>query len=399
MNNFLIKTPHGFVPFKTVAKTSKKRVLEIVLANGTIIKSGREHIFFIDDMITYALDLQVGQFLTTEDDVSEILFINEIEIETDMFDVVGVENNDLSFYANNVKTHNCQFLAYEKTLIDTDFLDEYVPMPIISVKNGFEIYEDTLHEDALMLVTIDPSGMGEDSSAIQVWAFEPTRIIQLASFADEHANASEIFEHILWLQVFMKEYWKYDPENAVLIFERNGIGEGLAQILAYTERAQDYLEIPLYYDPRGKPGFHMSDGIKTKVLLQLKQMFENGKLLIGDKEEMAEFYGFVRKGNGSFGGKSGYHDDRIMCTAQAMYYLVFVIDELVSFSSLQIDTLLLDDDETKQKKKEKQEAKAKKDAPKEIKYSGFGPGFDDEDDEDGDLMDEMDKYDIMPMVM
>jgi hypothetical protein len=216
-----------------------------------------------------AKDLLVGFELKTENDIWEISEINAIQETKNMFDIIEVDNKENSFYlANSLKSHNCQFLTFEKTLIDPDVLDFYKFPEIALEINGFEIYKEKLdHPDGLLVVTIDPSAGGEDFSVIQIWEIAPQKVIQLASFADQDADASVIFEKLLWLQEFMKTEWNYQPDESLIIFERNGIGEGLAQILTQTEQAIEYLEMPIFYDNKGKAGIHTGQTLINKASL------------------------------------------------------------------------------------------------------------------------------------
>lgn len=324
-NRFKIKSTEGFKKFAGIAESTHSEYYELTFSNNESVKCSGEHIFWNhNNELFKAKDLSVGMKLKADDGFFEISNIdNKLSINT-MYDIIEVENIDNNFIlSNSLKTHNCQFLTFEKSLIDTDVLDFYKTAEISDEINGFNIYKDEIeHEDGLLIITIDPSAGGDDSSVIQIWEIAPQKVHEMASLSDPDADASIIFEKLLWLQDFMREKWNYEPDESLIIFERNGIGEGLAQILTQTEKAIEYLEMPIYYDNKSKPGVHTTPTSKNKLALQFKNLVEFDKMKINDPKFIDELYGFVRTANGSYSGKSGYHDDRVMAAFLMVFYLM-----------------------------------------------------------------------------
>ena len=420
-NRYKIKTPFGYKDFAGIAESIHKSYLEILFHNGEIVKCSDEHIFWTynNDLIR-AKDLLVGFELKTENDIWEISEINAIQETKNMFDIIEVDNKENSFYlANSLKSHNCQFLTFEKTLIDPDVLDFYKFPEIALEINGFEIYKEKLdHPDGLLVVTIDPSAGGEDFSVIQIWEIAPQKVIQLASFVDQDADASVIFEKLLWLQEFMKTEWNYQPDESLIIFERNGIGEGLAQILTQTEQAIEYLEMPIFYDNKGKAGIHTGQTLKNKLALQFKNLVEYNKMVINDALFIDELYGFVRNSVGSYSGKSGYHDDRVTCAFLMVYYLMNVFadfaqgdfsvdnmmlvkkeDKLINPSNVEQDPAVLYRERMKKEAASEAELiEAAKKAEREAyaQQAAMGSSIVEEDDEDDG---NWDSYDILPTMI
>ncbi len=420
-NRYKIKTPFGYKDFAGIAESIHKSYLEILFHNGEIVKCSGEHIFWTynNDLIR-AKDLLVGFELKTENDIWEISEINAIQETKNMFDIIEVDNKENSFYlANSLKSHNCQFLTFEKTLIDPDVLDFYTFPEIALEINGFEIYKEKLdHPDGLLVVTIDPSAGGEDFSVIQIWEIAPQKVIQLASFADQDADASVIFEKLLWLQEFMKTEWNYQPDESLIIFERNGIGEGLAQILTQTEQAIEYLEMPIFYDNKGKAGIHTGQTLKNKLALQFKNLVEYNKMIINDALFVDELYGFVRNSVGSYSGKSGYHDDRVTCAFLMVYYLMNVFadfaqgdfsvdnmmlvkkeDKLINTTNVEQDPAVLYRERMKKEAASEAELiEAAKKAEREAyaQQAALGSSIVEDDDEDDG---NWDSYDILPTMI
>lgn len=417
-NRYLINTPFGYKSFAGIAESYHDSYLEISFDNGDIVKCSKNHIFWTynNDLIK-AEDLLVGFQLKAKNGIYEVSEINEINETKNLYDIIEVDNKENSFYlGNSLKSHNCQFLSFEKTLIDPDVLDFYQTPEIIEEILGFEIYKDELtHPDSLLIITIDPSGGGEDFSVMQLWEIAPQQVIQVASIADPDLDASSMFEKILWLQDFMRKKWKYEPDESLIIFERNGIGEGLAQILTQTEKAIEYLEIPTYYDGKGKPGVHTGQTLKNKLALQFKNLVEYKKLIINDKYFVDELYGFIRTGAGSYAGKSGYHDDRVTCAFLIVYYLMNVFADFAQ-GDFSVDNMMLVKPEDKisversdsvdpaQKHRERVEKtnveliEEAKRLEREVwsKQAQMGSSIVEEDEDDGDI--DLDAYDILPSV-
>jgi hypothetical protein len=220
-------------------------------------------------------------------------------------------------------------------------LDFYQTPQILEEVNEFKIFKDKIdHIDGLIIVTIDPSAGGDDASVIQVWEIAPNTVFEMASFTDKDADASIIFEKLLWLQEFMLTRWGYQSDGSLIIFERNGIGEGLAQILTQTEKAIENLDMPIFYDDKGKAGLHMTPTLKAKLALQFKNLVEYGKMKINDAQFIEELYGYIRTAGGNYCAKSGYHDDRVSCALLMVYYLLWIFQDF-ALGDFTVDNMLL----------------------------------------------------------
>jgi hypothetical protein len=343
-NRFKIKTPEGYKAFAGIASSEHNSFFEIKLSNDISVKCSGEHLFWTsNNLLIKAKDLLVGFDLKTETGLCEVEEINEIHNFTKMFDIIEVENDEHSFLlANSLKTHNCAFITFELSLISTDILDFYqIPEILEEDVNGFNIFKDKLeHDDGLLVVTIDPSAGGNNSSCLQIWEIAPHKVYEIASFVDEFADASVLFEKLLWLQDYMRTRWQYEPNEALIIFERNGIGEGLAQILTQTEKAIENLEMPIFYDIKGKPGLHITPTLKNKLALQFKNLVEYDKMVIRDGRFIEELYGFIRTAGGAYCAKSGYTDDRVTCSFLMVYYL---LNEFANYAmgDFSVDNMLI----------------------------------------------------------
>lgn len=347
-NRYLIKTQDGYKPFAGIAETEHKSYTELKFTNGEIVKCSKNHVLWtVDNDEIKVEDVMVGMKLKADGEPFIISSIKDIIHTSNLLDIIEVDNNENSFLlANKLKSHNCQFLSFEKILIDSDHLDFLQTPEVTSIHNGFTVYKDSLNsQDSFVILTIDPSAGGEDSSVMQLWEVTPKKIYQLGSIGDPDLDASAIFEKILWMQDFLREQWNYDPQDAMIMFERNGVGEGLSQILTQTEKATEFLEIPIYYDSKNA-GIQLTPPMKKKLALQFKNLVEYDKVQINDPELIDELYGFIRNSNGSYSAKSGYHDDRVMAAFYLVYYIMNVFAEFAD-GEFSLDHMMLVNKEDK----------------------------------------------------
>ncbi|RLC45165.1 MAG: hypothetical protein DRH57_08525, partial [Candidatus Cloacimonadota bacterium] len=328
--------------FAGIAETLHKTYTELTFTNGEIVKCSKNHVLWTSDNDEIKVeDVMIGMKLKADGKPFVISDIKDISHTSNLLDIIEVDNEENSFLlANKLKSHNCQFLSFEKILIDSDHLDFLQTPEVTSIHNGFTVYKDSLDSlDSFVIITIDPSAGGEDSSVMQLWEVTPKKIYQLGTIADPDLDASGLFEKILWMQDFLREQWNYDPQDALIMFERNGVGEGLSQILTQTEKATEFLEIPIYYDSKNA-GVQLTPPMKKKLALQFKNLVEYSKIQINDPELIDELYGFIRNTNGSYSAKSGYHDDRIMAAFYLVYYIMNVFAEFAD-GEFSLDHMML----------------------------------------------------------
>ena len=341
-NRYLIKTPDGYKNFAGIAESEHKSYTEIIFTNSEKVKCSKNHVLWTTDGDEIKVeDVMVGMTLKAENEPFVIESIKEVFHTSNLLDIIEVDNENNSFLLqNSLLSHNCQFLSFERILIDSDHLDFLQTPEVTSIHNGFTVYKDTLNSlDSFVIITIDPSAGGEDSSVMQLWEVTPKKIYQLGSIADPDLDASGLFEKILWMQDFIREQWNYDPQDALIMFERNGVGEGLSQILTQTEKATEFLEIPIYYDSKNA-GVQLTPPMKKKLALQFKNLVEYSKIQINDPELIDELYGFIRNTNGNYSAKSGYHDDRIMAAFYLVYYIMNVFAEFAD-GEFSLDHMML----------------------------------------------------------
>jgi hypothetical protein len=424
-DRFLIKTKSGFKSFEGISKSKHNEYVELYVKNDKGINkiiTSNKHMFYTNNGFIDVKDIKIGEVIYGEYDKFEVVDKQVKNEELEMFDIIEVNELDNSFLIDEfIITHNCQFLSYEKTLIDTDILKYYETDPVISEIDGIEFYSFEKRDDSsIFVITIDPSGTGEDNSVLQLWDVSSKGLYQTASIADKNLGASDLYEKIILIQKILKEKFNFETENAIIIFERNGVGEALVQILTQTEKALEELEIPIYYDNRNKPGVNLNQKLKNKLATLFKMWFEGGVIKVNDKEMIDELYGFVKNKRGSFSAQAGYTDDRIMAT---FYLIYFVMNDFLSYAGddFSVDELLFLDNKKKvetnsnnekeidpaeyyrkkylekNNKEINKNSKQEKSNKKIENVSSISIVEEENDDDKGDI--DLDDYDILPVII
>jgi len=416
---FLIKTKNGFKSFAGISKSKLesyvKIILEDSLGNEKEINASSKHMFYTDNGFLKVSEIKVGEIIYGEKTKYEVKKKERIEKNVEMFDIIEVDDlNNAFVIEHDIITHNCQFLSYEKTLVDTDILKYYETDPVVGELDGIEFYSFEKKDDSsIFVISIDPSGTGEDNSVLQLWDVSSKGMYQTASIADKNLGASDLYDKIILIQRILSEKFNFETENAIIIFERNGVGEALVQILTQTEKAMEELEIPIYYDSRNKPGVNLNQKLKNKLATLFKMWFEGGVIKINDKEMIDELYGFVKNKRGSFSAQSGYTDDRIMAS---FYLIYFVMNDFLNYAGdeFSVDELLFldnkknikDKDETeidpaefyRKKYFEKNNSDINKNNSNKIEEIESISVVDENDSGNNDDLD-IDEYDIMPIIV
>ena len=416
---FLIKTKNGFKSFAGISKSKLESYVKIILrdslGNEKEIKASSKHMFYTDNGFLKVSEIKVGEIIYGEKTKYEVKKKERIEKNVEMFDIIEVDDlNNAFVIEHDIITHNCQFLSYEKTLVDTDILKYYETDPVVGELDGIEFYSFEKKDDSsIFVISIDPSGTGEDNSVLQLWDVSSKGMYQTASIADKNLGASDLYDKIILIQRILSEKFNFETENAIIIFERNGVGEALVQILTQTEKAMEELEIPIYYDSRNKPGVNLNQKLKNKLATLFKMWFEGGVIKINDKEMIDELYGFVKNKRGSFSAQSGYTDDRIMAS---FYLIYFVMNDFLNYAGdeFSVDELLFldnkknikDKDETeidpaefyRKKYLEKNNSDINKNSSNKIEEIESISVVDENDNGNNDDLD-IDEYDIMPIIV
>lgn len=102
--DYEIWTPDGWKDFSGVGKTIEYEEYKVSLRNGIELVCADNHILFSDDKEIYAKDLNVGDFIETENGDIEISNVEKLDTSSNMYDCLDVDGE--CYYTNGVKSHN-----------------------------------------------------------------------------------------------------------------------------------------------------------------------------------------------------------------------------------------------------------------------------------------------------
>ena len=104
--NLEIETDSGWHPVTKILKTIPYQVWKIVTASGKYLECADNHIVFDENLNEiFVKNLKVGSRVSTISGLEEIVEIQPLDKEENMFDVT-VESDDHRFYSNGILSHN-----------------------------------------------------------------------------------------------------------------------------------------------------------------------------------------------------------------------------------------------------------------------------------------------------
>lgn len=193
------------------------------------------------------------------------------------------------------------FLGTGNTLIASDTLLGLRASNPIWHKEGFNVYKKP-EEGHVYICTVDVSkGRGFDYSTFTIFDVSTEPFEQVAVYRDN------MISPLLYPDVIAKYCIHYN--TALVIIENNAEGAVVAQQMHYDlEYDNVFVQGGLRLEDIGVT---MTRKIKRIGTSTLKEVLEENKLKICDKELIKELLTFVNKGM-SFEADKGYHDDLVM---------------------------------------------------------------------------------------
>ena len=296
-----------------------KPIWRIEFENDHWIECTDNHeIYISDDTKIQAKELKPGDSVQAlPEPMAVINSFNTGRVEA-VYDIIGVENGN-RFYGNDILISNCQFIAYDETLINSIFLS--------NMNEGVDPYRKTgqvrwyapIVQNKIYVVALDPSiGTGGDPAAIQVISLPDLK--QVAEWQHNKTpipgqikTLREICEHIQAEVPSAEIYWS---------LENNTIGE--AALLTIQEMGEENIPGTFLSEPKkyrsGKltrRGFNTTHTTKLSACAKLKQWIERDKIKINSKNLVRELKTFVARGT-SYKAKEGTTDDLVMALVIAV---------------------------------------------------------------------------------
>lgn len=217
------------------------------------------------------------------------------------------------------REHECEFVAFDETLVDQLFLFGMAEGEDPYKKLGETRLYSPLKDNRIYVVALDPSlGTGGDPAAIQVFSLP-----DMEQVAEWQHNKTPIPGQLTVLRDICK-YIQENTKNSEIYWsvENNTIGE--AALLTIQEMGEENIPGVFLNEPRkqsaGKKyrkGFTTTHTSKLSACAKFKQWIEGNKLKIKSKNLTREIKTFVARGT-SYKAKDGETDDLVMATLLAV---------------------------------------------------------------------------------
>lgn len=307
-SGYKILSPSGFVNFSGIQKVYKPFYHHIIFDDNTEIKCSNNHPFG-KDKIT-AENLKTGDVLNNK----KIVYNEIVEEGIWLYDPINVDKGNL-YYANNIISHNCDFLGSADTLISPSKLQTIPFADPIASNAGLDIYERA-EENHEYIITVDVArGIGGDYSAFIVFDITTMPYKIVAKYRNNEIKP------VLFPSVIFQVAKQYNMPY--ILVEVNDIGDSIAATLNYDLEYPNVLMCAMrgragqivgqgFSGNKTQLGVKMSVTVKKIGCANLKAIIEEDKLIFNDFQIFQELTTFVQKKQ-AWEADEGYHDDLVMC--------------------------------------------------------------------------------------
>jgi len=306
-----INTPQGFRPFAGVQVVKKRGQIVVSLANGKTVRCSPNHRLMTTSGWKLAVDLTHSDIVVGNGFESKVFFTDYLDGEFEYYDIVGVDTEQ--FYANDILSHNCEFLGSSNTLISPEVLRRLVFNPPIKETEHFKLYYEP-RQTGLYVMMVDVSrGLGGDYSAFVVYDISEAPYKVVATYRNNNISP------LLFPEVIYNTARNFF--NAHVLVEINDIGQQVVDILhedleydniVYTSKnPKGSVEVSQGFGGNSIKGIRTTKSTKKIGCNNFKALVENDKIELNDVDLIAELYRFVSNGQ-SYEAEDG-NDDLAMC--------------------------------------------------------------------------------------
>lgn len=229
--------------------------------------------------------------------------------------------------------YECEFISTDPLLFSSIFVASYkVPQQPSPDARGILWYEE-IERNNTYLIAMDPAtGSGSDFTVMVMYSFPELK--QVAEFRSNTTSTSAVYNILKYM---LKCLMAKRVENVYWSFENNGLGES---IIALYESDENPVECGELLSESGKKrmGFATTGKSKPKHCMNLKNLFEGGKLKVRSTQTVTEMKHFIRR-NGSYAARNGSTDD----TISAHIILLRILEELVQYEDKAYSLMYEDD--------------------------------------------------------
>ena len=228
-----------------------------------------------------------------------------------------------------LREHECQFIAYDETLVNSLKLSGIKGKEPI-LRTGQVRWYESINKESTYVVGLDPSmGTGGDNAAIQVWALP--ELVQVAEWqnnrTDVRGQVQTMHTVLTIISDEMKELGNSSPEIYWSV-ENNSLGE--AALIVIEEMEEDRFPGTFLHEPKKKgrqrasrKGFTTTYKTKITACMKMKSWIESDKMIPMSKNLIRELKTFIAKGK-SYEAKSGETDDLVSATLLCVREIQFI---------------------------------------------------------------------------
>jgi hypothetical protein len=307
--NYEVLTPDGFKDFAGVSLMGHNPVWRIETDSGLFLECTHDHKIYVNFIEHKQVSsLSVGDTICTDAGTDPIISITDTGKTEDVYDLIEV-NDGHRYYANGILSSNCQFIAFEETLIASSMLAQLDGANPIRTESQVRWYKN-IDPQCTYVIGLDPSmGTGGDNAAIQVWEL-PT----LRQVAEWQHNKTRIEDQVALLRSIGKYIASQGEPEIYWTVENNTLGE--AALVVIRDTGEDHFAGTMLHDPssrgtRKRKGYTTTPRSKQEACASLKRLVENNQLQVNSKALISEMKTFIYRG-GSYAARNGMTDDLIM---------------------------------------------------------------------------------------
>jgi len=229
------------------------------------------------------------------------------------------------------REHNCKFVSFEETLINSMVLSEMQGIDPIRMQGQVRWYKEP-RKDTIYCISLDPSiGTGGDYAGIQV--FEANTTTQVAEWKHNMTPIPAQIKIMSDIMHYIDEKTPVNKNNIYFSVENNTVGEAaLISIDEFGEENMGGIFVSETKKTRStriaRKGFNTNKTTKTEACSKLKSLVESDRLTIYSKPLISELKVFISKGV-SYEAKQGENDDLVM----SLLIIVRMMQQLKTYDS------------------------------------------------------------------
>jgi len=217
------------------------------------------------------------------------------------------------------REHNCEFIAFDETLVDSIKLSQYKGIEP-KHRTGQIRWYDSIKKGNTYVVGLDPAmGTGGDNAAIEVWSLPEMN--QVAEWqhnkTDIRGQVRTLHDILTIIYQELRELGDNQPELYWSV-ENNSLGE--AALIVIDEMDEDKFPGEFLHEPKKRgvqrairKGFTTTYKTKITACMKMKAWMESDKMTPLSKNLIRELKTFVASGK-SYEAKLGETDDLVSAT-------------------------------------------------------------------------------------